>query len=155
LIAANRAPQDAIYKGLAIAEVGPQGSGQHRIYATDFHNNRVDMFDGTFTLLQRPGAFVDATLPGRFAPFGIQTIAGRVYVTYAMQDEMAHDDVHGPGLGFVNVFDTDGNRIARVASRGRLNAPWGLAWSPGDFGPRSNALLIGNFGDGRINTYRP
>ena len=141
----------AIYKGLAIAA--------GRLYATDFHNDVVDVFDNTFSgPLSLPGAFVDPGIPAGFAPFGIQEIQGDIYVTYAKQDNPAdaEDDVHGQGLGFVDKFDTDGVFLQRVVTRGQLNAPWGLALaptSPSDFGRFSGDLLVGNFGDGEINAY--
>jgi len=140
---------DAIYKGLAIA-----GSGDAaRLYATNFHAGTVDIFDNTFTQLFPPGAFVDPSLPTGFAPFGIQNIGGTLYVTYALQDEDKEDDVAGPGLGYVDAYDTEGNLLRRVVSAGELNAPWGLALAPDDFGAFSGKLLIGNFGNGRINAY--
>ncbi len=150
IIVADDSDEGAIYKGLAVAAVG----AGHRLYATDFHNKRVEVYDGAFNPIDTPGAFVDHTLPPLFAPFGIQAIGDRIYVTYAKQDADAHDEVDGPGLGFVNVFDVDGHRIARVASGGRLNAPWGVAIAPHHFGPHGDELLIGNFGDGRINAFR-
>jgi len=140
---------DAIYKGLAIAGTGTNA----RLYATNFHAGTVDVFDGTFTLLTLPGAFLDPTLPAGYAPFGIQNINGTLYVTYALQDADAEDDVAGPGNGYVDAYDTAGNLLRRVASRGALNSPWGLALAPADFGAFSNMLLVGNFGDGRINAY--
>jgi len=136
----------AIYKGLAIS-----GS---TLYATDFHNGRVDMFDGTFGLVHAPGAFKDPNLPSGFAPFGIQNLGGTIYVTYAKQDATGHDEVDGAGLGFVDAHDTAGTLIGRVASRGDLDAPWGLAWAPSaGFGDFSGDLLVGDFGDGRINAF--
>jgi uncharacterized protein (TIGR03118 family) len=143
-------PDGAIYKGLAIASTaaGP------RLYATNFNAATVEVFDGTFTPIV-PGGFEDPTIPSGFAPFGIQTIGDVVYVTYAMQDEDKEDDVAGKGLGFVNAFDTAGNLLGRVASQGQLNAPWGIAWAPDDFGKFSGHLLIGNFGDGRILAFNP
>jgi uncharacterized protein (TIGR03118 family) len=100
-----------------------------------------------------PGAFSDPDLPTGFAPFGIQAINGDVYVSYAKQDAARHDDVKGEGLGFVDVFDPNGNLIKRVISGGKLNAPWGMALAPAGFGKFSNRLLVGNFGDGTINAY--
>jgi len=140
---------DAIYKGLAIAGTGADA----RLYATNFHAGTVDVFDNTYTLLSLPGAFVDPNLPVGYAPFGIQNINGTLYVTYALQDDDAEDDVAGPGNGFVDAYDTAGKLLRRVASRGSLNSPWGLALAPADFGAFSNKLLVGNFGDGRINAY--
>jgi uncharacterized protein (TIGR03118 family) len=141
----------AIFKGLAIADTatGP------RIYASDFHTGQVDVWDANFTPVQIPGAFRDPALPAGYAPFGIQAVAGGIIVTYAKQDADAEDEVAGPGNGFVDLYDTDGSLLSRVASRGALNAPWGVAPAPQGFGRASGALLIGNFGDGRINAYDP
>ena len=148
-VVADRSDVEAIYKGLAIATSGTGGL----LYAADFHNARVDVFDGAFTPVTAPGSFVDPGLPGGFAPFGIQNLQGRIYVAYAKQDADAEDEVAGEGLGFVSVFDTAGHFLARVASGEPLNAPWGLAIAPAGFGRFSGNLLVGNFGDGRINAY--
>ena len=139
----------AIFKGLAIADTatGPQ------IYASDFHNGVVDVWDANFAPVKRPGAFTDPALPAGYAPFGIQAMTGGIVVTYAKQDADAEDEVAGPGKGFVDVYDTSGTLLRRFASRGALNAPWGIAPAPQGFGAASGALLIGNFGDGRINAY--
>ena len=99
------------------------------------------------------GAFVDPDLPSGYAPFGIQTIGSRVFVTYAKQGPDAVDEIHGQGKGFVDVYATSGLLLARVAQHGQLNAPWGLALAPADFGRFSGDLLVGNFGDGQINAY--
>ena len=149
LLAVNRSGAGAIYKGLALAG---NGNG-HFLYATDFHHARVDVFDSAFHRVRMPGAFTDPGIPEGFAPFGIQNILGDLYVTYARQDDDAEDDVAGAGLGFVDVFDANGHLIRRFASRNTLNAPWGLALAPADFGHFSNTLLVGNFGDGRINAF--
>ena len=98
-------------------------------------------------------AFADAGIPAGFAPFGIQAIGGDIYVTYAQQDADAADELHGQGLGYVDVYDPNGALIRRVATRGALNAPWGVALAPAGFGSFSNALLVGNFGDGHINAF--
>ncbi len=149
-VAVDNSEADAIYKGLAIGFSAEHGA---RLYAADFHNARVDVFDASFQPVNRPGAFLDHHIPAHFAPFGIQNIDGRIFVTYAMQDEEAHDNVDGRGLGFVDVFDAEGRLLHRFASRGRLNAPWGLALAPNGFGHFSGDVLVGNFGDGRINAY--
>jgi len=141
----------AIYKGLAIDS---PTAGQF-LYATDFHNGKVDIFDSSFHAVTIPGAFTDPNLPAGFAPFGIQNINGTIYVTYALQDEDAEDDVAGPGNGYVDAYDTSGNLIRRVASAGELNSPWGLALAPANFGRFSGDLLIGNFGNGRIHAFDP
>src|SRR5262249_44369889 len=99
--------------------------------------------------------FNDPTLPAGFAPFGIRNIGGNLYVTYAKQDTDKHDDVAGPGNGFIDVFDTNGNLVRRLVSGGVLNSPWGLALAPTNFGVFSNDLIVGNFGDGLINAFDP
>ena len=140
----------AIYKGLAIAQPTP---GAPLLYASDFHNARVDVFNGAWQLVTPPGAFVDPKLPDHYAPFGIQTIGSRVFVSYAQQDEDAEDEIAGQGRGFVDAYDLQGNFLARVAQRGQLNAPWGLALAPDGFGRFGGDLLVGNFGDGQINAF--
>jgi uncharacterized protein (TIGR03118 family) len=139
----------AIFKGLAIADT----KNGARLYATDFHNGRVDVWDDMFAPAGKPGGFTDPRLPKGYAPFGIQTVAGKLVVTYAKQDADAEDDVHGAGLGFVDVYNTSGKLLHRLVSRGPLNAPWGIALAPKHFGRASGDLLIGNFGDGRINAF--
>jgi len=141
----------AIYKGLAI----DSATAGTMLYATDFHNGKVDIFDSSFHAVTIAGAFTDPNIPAGFAPFGIQNIGGTIYVTYALQDEDQEDDVAGPGNGFVDAYDTSGNLIRRVASAGELNSPWGLALAPADFGRFSGDLLVGNFGDGRIHAFDP
>lgn len=143
------AASGAVFKGLAISN-GPSGP---RLYATDFANGRVDVFDGGWNLLKVPGAFVDRRLPKHYAPFGIQTIGYRVFVTYAKQQPGSIDEAHGRGLGIVDVYGLDGNFLGRVAQHGQLDAPWGLAQAPARFGRFGGDLLVGNFGDGRINAY--
>ena len=149
LLVIDHSKSEAIYKGLALAA---NGTGNF-LYATDFHHGKIDVFDAAFQPATLAGTFSDPELPNGFAPFGIRNINGALYVTYAMQDEDQEDDVAGQGLGFVDVFDANGQLIRRFASRGRLNAPWGLALAPADFGKFSSRLLIGNFGDGAINAY--
>ncbi len=141
----------ADYKGLAIASTA---AGDF-LYAADFHNARVDVFNDSFGLVTASGAFVDPELPDGFAPFGITNIGGQIFVAYAKQDADQEDEVAGQGLGFVDAFDTGGNFLGRVATRGQLNAPWGLARAPANFGTFSGDLLVGNFGDGEINAYEP
>ena len=138
----------AVYKGLAL---GSNVSGTF-LYATNFNSGVVEMYDSTFKLV---GSFTDDDVPHGFAPFGIRNIKGNLYVTFALQNGPKHDDVPGPGNGFVDVFDTNGNLIHRFASRAELNSPWGLALVPADFGKFSNQLLVGNTGDGTINAFDP
>ncbi len=141
----------AVYKGIAIDST----TAGTLLYATNFHAGTVDVFDDTFTPVHMDGAFVDPNLPPGYAPFGIQNLDGTIYVTYALQDADKHDDVPGQGHGFVDAFDTSGNLLRRVASKGQLNSPWGLAFAPADFGRFSNDLLVGNFGNGRIHAFDP
>jgi len=144
------AADGTVYKGLALASSG----GANFLYATDFHNARVDVFNATFTKVTAAGGFTDPTLPAGFAPFGIQAIGGNLVVTFAMQDAAAHDHVAGAGLGVVDLFDPAGHFVKRLVDAGGvLNAPWGIALAPADFGPFGGALLVGNFGDGKINAF--
>jgi uncharacterized protein (TIGR03118 family) len=142
----------AVYKGLALGTV----NGATFLYATDLHNNKVDVFDTNFT---KPpamqGKFVDPTMPAGFVPFGIAALNGQLYVSYAKQDAAKHDETTGAGLGYVDVFDFSGNLVNRFASAGALNAPWGMAIAPEGFGSLAGDLLIGNFGDGKINIFAP
>jgi uncharacterized protein (TIGR03118 family) len=116
-------------------------------------NNNIDVFDKNFKSTTLSCSFSDPKIPAGFAPFGIHNVRGNIYVTYAKQDATKHDDVAGKGLGFVDVYDANGCLIQRVITRGQLNAPLGIAVAPADFGKFSNTLLIGNFGDGRINAF--
>jgi uncharacterized protein (TIGR03118 family) len=142
----------AVYKGLAIGTV----AGATFLYATDFHNNKVDVFDTNFSKpAAMQGKFVDPNIPAGFAPFGITALNGDLYVTFAKQDSAMHDEVTGAGLGYVDVFDLSGNLINQFASAGMLNAPWGVAMAPAGFGSLQGDVLIGNFGDGMINIFAP
>ena len=149
----------AVYKGLAIAQNG----GHAFLYATDFHNNKVDVFNAAFAKQAASATaftFTDPSIPAGYAPFGIQAInngAGgitQIYVTYAKQQAPDnHDNANGAGLGYVDIYDTNGKLIKQWVAKGALNAPWGVALAPSDFGTLSKALLVGNFGDGLINGY--
>jgi uncharacterized protein (TIGR03118 family) len=139
-----------VYKGLAIGTT-PQGT---YLYAADFHNNQITVIPGTGAP-SLPGTFTDPNLPAGYAPFNIQNINGKLYVTYAVQDAAKHDDVSGPGNGIVDVFDLQGNLIQRLISKGSLNSPWGMAIAPAGFGSFGSDLLVGNFGDGKINVFDP
>jgi uncharacterized protein (TIGR03118 family) len=149
VVVKDRSDVGAIYKGLALADT-PNGP---RLYAADFHNARIDVFDDSFTLLHDSG-FKDRSLPKRFAPFNVQVIGNRVFVAYAKQDEKAEDEVAGRGLGRVDVYDLAGHLLGRIDGHGQLNAPWGLAIAPASFGTFAGDLLVGNFGNGQINAYR-
>jgi uncharacterized protein (TIGR03118 family) len=148
-VGVDQSASGAIYKGLTIAttESGP------RLYATNFSAGTVEVYDATWADVS--AGFQDPTLPEGYAPFGIQNINNTIYVTYALRDEEGEDDVAGQGHGFIDAFDTAGNFIRRVASRGVLDSPWGIALAPADFGQFSNMLLVGNFGDGRIHAFDP
>jgi uncharacterized protein (TIGR03118 family) len=145
----------AIYKGLSLAKVGTADY----LYATDFHNGKVDVIDGQFhqVPLGKNGfeSFADPNLPKGFAPFGIANVGGKLYVSYAKQDADAHDDAAGPGHGFIDVFEPNGHLDQRLVSRGDLNSPWGMVQAPAGFGDFAGDLLVGNFGDGRIHAYDP
>jgi uncharacterized protein (TIGR03118 family) len=142
----------AVYKGLALGTA----SGQTFLYATDLHNNKIDVFDTHFTKpAGMQGKFIDPNIPTGFVPFGIAELSSELYVTYAMRDTALHDEVMGAGLGYVDKFDFNGKFISRFASTGALNAPWGLALAPAGFGSLDGDLLVGNFGDGTINIFAP
>jgi uncharacterized protein (TIGR03118 family) len=128
------------------------------LYATNFRAGTIDVFgpngaDGLFTPVTTDGGFADPSIPTGYAPFGIQNIDGDLFVTYAKQDQAKHDDVAGEGRGFVDVFDTDGHLLRRFASRGRLNSPWAVTRASFNFGRFSGKILVGNFGNGRIDVY--
>ena len=148
VVAVDNSAGGAVYTGLATAN--------DRLYAADFHNARVDSFDASFKSLGLP--FKDPNIPKGWAPFGIQALGGNIYVTYAQQDGSKKTAVPGGGNGYVDEFTPDGTLVARVASKGKptapLNAPWGLAMAPANFGAYSGDLLVGNFGNGRISAYQ-
>jgi uncharacterized protein (TIGR03118 family) len=157
LIAYDDGSGGAVYKGLAIASNG----SANQLYAADFHNGKVDVFDAKFQKTTASGGFTDPQLPADYAPFGIQavTLNGTpvIVVTYAQHTaDDPDEEVAGPGLGLVNVFDANGTLVKRLVSPGaQANAPWGVALAPANFGPLSNMLLVGNFGDGVINAFDP
>ena len=136
----------AVYKGLAIASTG----GADFLYATNFRSGKVEAYDTSFNLVNQ---FTDPGLPAGYAPFGIQTINGLLYVTFALQNGAKHDDVPGAGNGYVDVFNPNGTLAGQLISRGHLNSPWGLAVAPAGFGTLGGDLIVGNFGDGWINAY--
>ncbi len=150
-VAVDHSGIGAVYKALAIAST----PGGDFLYATDFHNGRVDVFDGNFHQLNAAGAFVDPHIPSGYAPFGIQNLSGTIAVTYAKQDADRHDDAAGQGHGFVDMFDARGTFLVRVGTHGQLNSPWGLAMAPASFGRFAGDLLVGNFGDGQISAFEP
>jgi len=144
----------AVYKGLTLAT---DSSGHTLLYAANFSAGTIDVYDTSFNLVTTlpAGAFTDPSLPKGYAPFNVQAIGNKIYVTYAKQDDTMHDDVSGPHHGFVNVFNLDGSGQQRLVSGGVLNSPWGLTIAPGSFGTLADSLLVGNFGDGRIHAFDP
>jgi uncharacterized protein (TIGR03118 family) len=142
-------PPGAIYKGLAIAI---DSGGTARLYATNFHAGTVDVFDTSFNL-QTPAAFIDTSLPRGYAPFNVVLVGGKLFVTYAVQDADAKDDVAGMSHGIVDTFDLAGQSPHRFAQHGQLNSPWGVAVAPAKFGALAGSVWIGNFGNGQINAY--
>jgi uncharacterized protein (TIGR03118 family) len=142
---------DNVYKGTTLATL----SGNTYLYNANFRAGTIDVLKGTALAPNLTGNFLDPNLPAGFAPFNIQNLGGTLYVTYAQQDATKHDDVAGLGLGYVDAFDTQGNLLSRVASQGTLNSPWGLAIAPSTLGSFAGDLLVGNFGDGRINAFNP
>lgn len=141
----------AVYKGLAIGT----NAGANVLYAADFHNKKVDVFDRTFTKIQLAGKFTDPALPSGLSPFGIAAIGSTVYVSYALLGPDGRTQVNGAGNGVVDAFDTAGNFVKRIATSGTLNSPWGLVIAPANFGAASNDLLVGNFGDGTVDVFDP
>jgi len=144
-------PDSAIYKGVALAQsaTGP------RLYVTNFKSGQVEMYDGNFKPVgpRRVNQFHIPGLDQNWAPFGIQSVGGNVVVTFAHRLPGQDDEDDGPGLGWVGVFDTEGNLLVTLEHGDFINAPWGIAMSPSDFGAFSHRLLIGNFGDGWIHAY--
>jgi uncharacterized protein (TIGR03118 family) len=145
--AVDSSADGAMYDGLTTLD--------DRLYAADFHNGRVASFDASFAPLSL--GFADPGIPKGWAPFGIQALNGNIFVTYAQQNAAKTGPIGGGGLGYVDEFTPDGKLVGRVASKGTsrapLNAPWGLAMAPTNFGAYSGDLLVGNFGNGRINAY--
>jgi uncharacterized protein (TIGR03118 family) len=144
IVVADEAANAAVFRGVTIA-------GAH-VYATDFHNARVAVYDSHWRRVEHAGAFVDRSIPEWYAPFGIQAVAGHVFVTYVWRAPVDGNDA--PTGGYVDEFDSSGRLLARVAGPGTVNAPWGVALAPRSFGRLGGDLLVGNFGDGRIEAYR-
>ncbi len=138
----------AIYKGIALATTD---SGESYLYAADFHNSRVNIYDGDFKFVK---SFTDPALANNsFGPFNVANIGGYIYVAFAMQNADKDEEIAGAGFGYVDVFDKQGNFLRRFASEGALNAPWAIVRAPSSFGEFAGAILVGNFGDGWINAF--
>jgi len=151
ITAIDHSAQGAVYDGLATLN--------DRLFATDFHNARVDVFDASFAPVTLANGFSDPQIPTGWAPFGIRALNGNIFVTYAQQDSAKRNDLAGGGRGYVDEYSPDGVLLARVAKRGKanapLNSPWGLAMAPASFGGFGGDLLVGNFGNGKISAYQP
>ena len=140
-----------VYKGVTYGATGGFSYG----YAANFRAGTIDVLKGSAGAPTLAGSFVDPTLPAGYAPFNVENINGTLYVTYALQDSTKHDEIDGPGDGFVSTFDLNGNFLGRLASNGPLDAPWGLALAPSTWGTFAGDLLVGNFGDGSIDVFNP
>jgi len=150
-IAVNNNTSGAVYKGMALASA----NGANYLYVANFHAATVEVYDGSYAPHSfGSNAFVDSSLPSGYAPFNVQNIGNnRLVVTYAKQDANRHDDVPGPGNGYVDVYDTQGNLQFRLTHVLYLNSPWGVVVAPSTFSGFANDLLIGNFGSGLITAY--
>ncbi|HEY7088912.1 MAG TPA: TIGR03118 family protein [Tepidisphaeraceae bacterium] len=147
LVAVDNSAGGSIYKGVTIGQI----NGADALFAADFHNGKIDVFDSTFKpMTLTTGAFTDSQVPAGFAPFNVQNLGGKIYVTYAKQDAAKEDDVPGAGNGFVDVFDTSGTVLTRFSHASRLDSPWGLEIAPAGFGKYSGDVLVGQFGSGEI-----
>jgi uncharacterized protein (TIGR03118 family) len=149
IIKVDNSSAGAIYTGLAI---GVSGINTF-LYAANLHSGAIDVFDVNFKPVSAP--FKDPMIPAGYAPFNVQSLGGKLYVAYAQQNAGKNFANSGPGLGYVDVFDTAGNLLQHLIAGGNLNAPWGLAIAPAGFGDYANDLLVGNFGDGTINAFNP
>jgi uncharacterized protein (TIGR03118 family) len=145
----DNSKNNAVYKGLAMGSTtaGPV------LFVANFNSGKVEVYDANMNPIVNAGAFTNPAVPAAFAPFNIQVMNGKVFVVYAMPDAEKHDDVAGPGNGYVSVYDMSGNLLQSLIAAGNLNSPWGLAIAPATFGDFGGALLVGNFGDGKINAY--
>ncbi len=144
IVALDLASEGRVFKGAATSQLNG------RLYVADFTRNRVLMFDNQFRKIR---AFTDPDLPRRFAPFNVALLKGRVYVAFAKRERGGDEEVAGPGLGYVDVFSRSGVLEQRLIANGPLNAPWGMTIAPPGFGGLDGALLVGNFGDGKINAF--
>jgi len=143
-------PRGAVYKGCTTAVA----NGKTFLYVANFRSGKVEVYDNTFTRVHvSEELFDDDNIPRDFAPFNVQNIGGTLFVTYAKQDAAKHDDVAGEGNGFVELYQPDGHHIGHLQHGPWLNSPWGVVWTPRDFGVFSNSILVGNFGSGWVAAY--
>src|SRR6266404_2109322 len=146
----NGSNRGAVYKGMTSGEI----DGKKFLYVTNFRSARIEVYDTNFHRVRLgEEAFESDRVPHGFAPFNVQNIGGSLFVTYAKQDSLAHDDVAGDGLGFVDIFSTTGKFQGRLEHGDWMNAPWGVVWTPRVFGEFSNVILVGNFGSGKIAAF--
>lgn len=136
-------PTGALYRGIALAH--------GRLYVTDFHNGRVVVLNSRWQPVLRRGAFVDRSIPEWYAPFGIAAVGNRIFVTYAFRAPVDGNDA--PTGGYVDEFALDGRLVARVGRSAQLDEPWGVAQAPRGFADLGGALLVANFGSGKIDAY--
>ncbi len=149
ILGVDNSASGAVHKGIALGTMG----SNNFVYVTNFNSGKVDVYDSSFAFAF---SFTDSTLTALgYAPFGIANIGGTLFVSFAEQDSAKHDDVAGAGHGYIDEFDTSGTLITQFAAQGTLNSPWGMTLAPKNFGHFSGALLVGNFGDGRINAFDP
>ncbi len=149
LVLYNNSASGAVYTGCVLGGT----AAAPLLFAANFHSGSIDVFDGSLKPVTSPGAFANPAIPAGFAPFNVALFDGNLYVAYAKQDTAKHDNVPGPGNGYVALFDQSGSLIVNLISQGALNSPWGMAVAPSTFGPFGGALLVGNFGDGAINAF--
>jgi uncharacterized protein (TIGR03118 family) len=146
----NGSNRGAVYKGATSGEI----NGKKYLYVTNFRSARVEVYDTNFQRVHLgEDAFEDEAIPNGFAPFNVQNIGGNLFVTYAKQDPAKHDDTPGPGNGFVDIYSTTGHLERRLQHGPWMDSPWGVVWTPRDFGEFSNTILVGNFGSGWIAAF--
>jgi uncharacterized protein (TIGR03118 family) len=149
IIAVDLSGNGASFFGLTLQNLGSAS----QIYAADFGNKRVDVFNNQFQMV---GSFTDPSVPDGYAPWNVQALGDKIYVAFALRDEDEPEEIHGAGLGIIEVFDTAGHKLQTlVPPGGALNSPWGMTIAPASFGQFAGKLLVGNFGDGKINVYDP
>jgi uncharacterized protein (TIGR03118 family) len=146
IVAVDNSAAGSVYKGLAL------DAADKLLFTADFTNNQVEVYDNHFNRLR---TFTDSTLPARFAPFNVAWLKDKLYVAFAKREKGGDEEEAGQGLGYIDVFDVQGNLLKRLVSKGALNAPWGMTIAPKSFGSFGGNLLVGNFGDGRIHAYDP
>ena len=151
VIKINNSAGGAVYKGAAIAN----NKGKDYLFVANFHSGTIEVYDTSFKKVSLGNKFKDGKLPKGFAPFNIVNINGDLFVTFAKQNTQKHDDVAGPGLGYVDKFSPDGKLLMRLNHGSWMNSPWGVALAPSNFGKLSNKLLVGNFGSGNIGIFDP